>query len=98
MTATPLTNDELALALRGHAADLAQRGESLYRVRAFRQAAMAVLTLPTPAAELLARGGRRALEATPGIGRSMSAAVASLLDGGGVAAGEFLTGLAACGR
>ncbi len=88
MTATlagpTLTNDDLALALRAHASDLARRGESLYRVRAFRQAAMAVLMLPLPAAEVLARGGRRALEVTPGIGRSVSAAVAELLgDAGG---------------
>ena len=105
MTLTDLlTNDELSQKLRAHAADLARRGESLYRVRAFRQAAMAVLMLPTEAAELYARRGRRGLEATPGIGRSVSAAVVELLDGGDLAdlggsvAGEFLTGLAACGR
>ena len=36
------TNQEIAQKLREHASELARNGDNLYRVRAFRQAAMAV--------------------------------------------------------
>lgn len=62
-----LTNDALARRLRAHARALADRGDNLYRVRAFRQAAMAVLELREPAAEVLAREGT-----VPGIGESVA--------------------------
>lgn len=43
-----MTNSEIAVRLQKHAADLAARGENLYRVRAFRQAAFTVLSLNRP--------------------------------------------------
>jgi len=62
-----LTNDDIARRLRAHARALADRGDNLYRIRAFRQAAMAVLELREPLAEVVARGG-----AVPGVGASVA--------------------------
>ena len=45
-----LTNQDIAKRLREHASELARTGDNLYRVRAFRSAAMAVLALPGAAA------------------------------------------------
>ena len=66
-----MTNHEIADRLRAHAAHLARCGDNLYRVRAFRQAAMAVLGLPAPAAAV----GRAGLTAA-GVGPSIAATVA----------------------
>jgi DNA polymerase (family 10) len=70
------TNQEIARKLREHASDLARNGDNLYRVRAFRQAAMAVLALPREVAELVASGGGKALERLPGVGKSLAATIA----------------------
>ncbi len=73
-----MTNAEIARELRTRAADLARAGDNLYRVRAFRQAAVAVLALPDPVAELVATAGPKALERLPGIGRSLADTIAGL--------------------
>ena len=73
-----MTNAEIARELRTRAAELARSGDNLYRVRAFRQAAMAVLALPDPVAELVAAAGPKALERLPGIGRSLADTIAGL--------------------
>ena len=73
-----MTNSEIARELRTRAADLARAGENLYRVRAFRQAAMAVLALPEPVSELVAVAGPKALASLPGIGRSLADTIAGL--------------------
>ncbi len=57
-----MTNQDIARRLREQAAALAREGTNLYRIRAFRQAAMAVLALPAEAADLVARSGPRSLE------------------------------------
>ncbi|OWK38011.1 helix-hairpin-helix domain-containing protein [Fimbriiglobus ruber] len=67
-----MTNDDIAQKLRTHATSLARSGNNLYRVRAFRQAAMAVLMLPTPVMTMLSDRGRPALEEVPGIGPSLA--------------------------
>ena len=67
-----MTNDQLARRMLEHARELSRRPENLYRVRAYRRAAMAVQLLPRPVAELLAEGGREVLEAVPGIGRHLA--------------------------
>jgi DNA polymerase (family 10) len=72
-----MTNEDIARQLRRHAAALAKGGDNLYRVRAFRQAAMAVLTLPEPVDAVLATRGRRGLEAVPGIGKSLAETIES---------------------
>ena len=66
-----MTNEDIARRLRHHAAELSRTGDNLYRVRAFRQAAMAVLTLPEPVERL----DRSALERVPGIGRSLAGTI-----------------------
>jgi len=62
-----LTNDDIARRLRDHARALANRGDNLYRIRAFRQAAMAVLELREPLEEVVTRTG-----AVPGVGASVA--------------------------
>ena len=74
-----LTNHEIARNLRAHACDLARCGHNLYRVRAFRQAALAVLAMPDEVAALVANRGPHALERYPGIGRSLARTIAGYL-------------------
>jgi DNA polymerase (family 10) len=74
------TNQEIARKLREHATELARGGDNLYRVRAFRQAAMAVLALPEELATLVAADGQRALERLPGIGKSLAGTIAGYLN------------------
>jgi DNA polymerase (family 10) len=76
-----MTNEEIARRLRQHAADLDRAGDTLYRVRAFRQAAMAVLALPEPVEAILADRGRRGLRQVPGIGRSLARTIDELARG-----------------
>ena len=73
-----MTNDAIARRLREHAAELARGGDNLYRVRAFRQAALAVLNLPDPVETILTVRGRGGLEQVPGIGRSLAETIAGL--------------------
>jgi holliday junction DNA helicase RuvA len=75
-----LSNREIARKLRQHAGELAREGDNLYRIRAFRQAAMAVLALPEEVSELVAANGRRALERLPGIGKSLAGTIARYLN------------------
>ena len=63
-----LTNEEIAAQLRRHAAELASRGENLYRVRAYRQAALTVMGLNQPVADL----GREGLLQIRGIGEGLA--------------------------
>lgn len=76
-----LTNQEIAKKLREHASEMARAGNNLYRVRAFRSAAMAVLGLPNEVAELVARGGTHELEQVPGIGKSLATTIARYATG-----------------
>ena len=64
-----MTNEEISAVLRQQASVLSRSGSNLYRVRAFRQAAMAVLMLPTAVTEILGRAG---LERIPLIGKSLA--------------------------
>ncbi|MCZ2340694.1 MAG: hypothetical protein LC104_02725 [Bacteroidales bacterium] len=67
-----MTNEELSRKLRSHAAELAHAGDNLYRIRAFRQAAFAVLRLAQPAEDLLHQFGRAELARRAGIGASIA--------------------------
>lgn len=71
-----MTNDAIARRLRDHAAELARRRDNLYRVRAFRQAALAVQGLPEPVERILDARGQAGLEQVPGIGRSLAETIA----------------------
>jgi DNA polymerase/3'-5' exonuclease PolX len=70
-----MTNTAIATKLRMHAHELARRKENLYRVRAFRRAAEAVLRLQEPVESLVAREGPSALADLPGIGPSLAATI-----------------------
>jgi DNA polymerase (family 10) len=71
-----ITNQEIARKLREHASNLARVGGNLYRVRAFRSAAMAVMGLPQEVSEIVATGRAGDLECVPGIGKSLAETIA----------------------
>jgi DNA polymerase/3'-5' exonuclease PolX len=81
-----MDNQTIALKLREYAAELTRKHESLYRVRAFRQAVLTVQSLSRPLTEVVAEEGRAGLEALPGIGRSIAYTIEGL-----VRTGEFRT-------
>jgi len=70
------SNIQIANELRDQARVLSRRRENLYRIRAYRRAAEVIWLLPRPVEELIARGGRQALEAAPGIGRHLAESIA----------------------
>ena len=67
-----MTNDAIASRLRTYAAELAERGDNLYRIRAIRQAAFAVLSLPEPLGTVAAEAGSAGVAARAGIGSSLA--------------------------
>jgi DNA polymerase (family 10) len=71
-----MTNEDIARRLREQASEFTRTGNNLYRIRAFRQAAMAVLSLPDEVTALVATGGPTALERLPGIGKSLADTIA----------------------
>ena len=73
-----MTNEDIARMLRNQASELARGGENLYRVRAFRQAAIAVMGLTDEVEFLVSDGGTKALERVPGIGKSLAGTIVSL--------------------
>ena len=75
-----LTNHEIAQRLRDQATKLARGETNLYRARAFRQAAMAVLGLPEELSFLVAVNGPQALERLPGVGKSLAETIAGYLN------------------
>ena len=77
-----MNNDTLAKRLLEFAAVLESNGENLYRVRAYRRAASVVKMHPRPLSELLAEGGRAALEDVPGIGEHLAYTLEGLIRSG----------------
>jgi hypothetical protein len=75
----PFGNEEVARRLEKAAELLEERGENLFRVRAYRVAADTVRRLPRQAADILAGGGRRALMELRGIGERLSVTLEQLL-------------------
>jgi hypothetical protein len=75
----PLSNAQAARRLAQAAQILEDRGESLFRVRAYRVAAETVRSLQRPASDILREGGRRALMELPGIGERLSVTLSELL-------------------
>lgn len=73
-----MTNEAIARRLRAEATALAQTGHNLYRVRAYRQAAIAVLGLDAPVETVIAESGPVALTRIPGIGRRLAEQIAEL--------------------
>ena len=77
-----MNNDTLARRLLEFAAVLESNGENLYRVRAYRKAASIVKMFPRPLSDLLAEGGRQALEAVPGLGEHLAYTLEGLIRSG----------------
>ncbi len=71
-----MTNDAIAKRLKAYAAELTQRGDNLYRIRAIRQAAFAVLSLPEPLEEVVAQAGSAGVAARAGIGSHLAETLA----------------------
>ncbi|VTT96922.1 DNA-binding protein OS=Burkholderia cenocepacia GN=DT99_33995 PE=4 SV=1: HHH_8 [Gemmataceae bacterium] len=74
-----LSNREISQKLRERATRLAEQRDNLYRVRAFRQAAMTVLALPHELSDLVRSGGIGAIERLPGVGKSLAQTLADYL-------------------
>lgn len=74
-----MTNQEVARKLQQHARELEAAGGSLYRVRACRQAAFALLGMGRPVAEVLEQEGRAGLERLPGVGQGLGYTLEVLL-------------------
>src|SRR5262245_17360314 len=81
-----MDNYTIAKKLLDYAQYLEAREANLFRVRAYRRAADTLLALRRPVADLVAEGGRSALEALPGIGSHLSYTIEAL-----VQTGEFRT-------
>lgn len=72
-------NWRLSAKLREYADLLEQQQADRFRVAAYRRAAEVIEQLPLPATELIASGGRKALEALPAVGRAIAAALAEMM-------------------
>jgi DNA polymerase (family 10) len=81
-----MDNLTIAQHLRDHARQLDGRDGTLFRIRAYRRAALIVLGLERPVTEILAESGVKELEAIPGIGAHLAFTIEHL-----ARTGEFLT-------
>jgi DNA polymerase (family 10) len=77
-----MDNPTIAGELLRQARELAAGGENLYRVRAYRQAAVTIQGLDRPVRELVAEAGPRALKRLPGVGASLAKTIADLAKAG----------------
>ena len=76
-------NPRLAASLRDYADLLDEQQANPFRARAYRKAAEVVERLPTPVSLILAQEGREGLDALPGVGPRIAAALAELSQTGG---------------
>jgi DNA polymerase/3'-5' exonuclease PolX len=74
-----MDNQTIARWLTDYAHYLETVPENLFRIRAYRRGAQAVLGLPRPAAEILNREGRRGLARLPGIGSHLAFTIDELV-------------------
>jgi DNA polymerase/3'-5' exonuclease PolX len=77
-----MDNTTIARRLTAHADSLGEKGSDLYRRRAFRRAAEAMLRLEQPARDILTETGRKGLAMLPGIGTSLAEAIEQLIQTG----------------
>jgi hypothetical protein len=85
-------NWRVASRLEEVAALLEQQGANPHRVRAYRRAAETLRAVARPVDELLAEGGRAALEELPGIGEGLARSISSLIVAGRLPMLERLRG------
>jgi hypothetical protein len=86
------TNEDLADALERVADLLGAQDANPFRVRAYRGAAHTARAADEPLASVLERGGREALEALPGIGRTLASHISELVQTGRLGFLERLEG------
>ncbi len=79
MTATGGENARIADELREAAALLQAQGANPYRIAAYRKAADTVARLDRPVREIFEEGGREGLDALPGVGTGIAAAIAEMV-------------------
>lgn len=79
---TVLENQGVAAKLREYAALLSEQGANPFRARAYDRAADVIARLHRPVSEMVASEGREGLDALPGIGPAIAAAVAELANTG----------------
>jgi DNA polymerase (family X) len=84
-----MKNPEIARILREVSAFLDMQNVP-FKPRAYEKAAQSVSALEEPVEDLYARGGLRALEEIPGVGKSMAAKIAEFIETGRVAYREEL--------
>jgi DNA polymerase (family X) len=77
-----ITNKEIARILYDIAGILELKGESVFRIIAYRNAARSVEFLAEDVSERYRRGGRKALDAIPGVGSSIALKIEELLQTG----------------
>ena len=77
-----MNNQEIARQLVNYAHFLEGRGDSLYRVRAYRRAAEIMLGLPKNIVDLYQEEGPRGLQKLPGIGSHLSYTIENLICSG----------------
>jgi len=87
-------NAQIADKLRQVADILATQGADSFRIAAYRKAAESVFALDTDLGAIAERGGRKALEAIPGVGISIAGAIAEMLATGRWAFLDHLKGTA----
>jgi hypothetical protein len=88
----PPSNAEIAHLLERVAELLERQQAGAFRVNAYRAAARSVREWPVPVADVDRAGGREALEAIPGIGRTLSAHLREILQTGGLTLLDRLSG------
>jgi DNA polymerase/3'-5' exonuclease PolX len=74
-----MENAVIARRLREYARYLDKKGQSLYRVKAFRQAASTIEALDLPLYKVYEEKGRKGLESIQGIGRHIAFTVGELI-------------------
>ena len=77
-----MNNLDLARRIQEFAKEQERHGANLFQVRSYRVAAGAVARLEIPLALIFTRGGRPALEALPGVGKSVAYTLETMLTEG----------------
>jgi holliday junction DNA helicase RuvA len=85
MEASSMDNRTIANRLIAVAHQMEGQRANLYRIRAYRQAAQAVLWLERPVEAIVAETGRKGLKRVPGIGASLSETIETLVRTGEIA-------------
>ena len=77
-----MDNEIIARDLLRLAREKAAAGDNLFRVRAYRRAALVVQGMPRPVRDVLAVEGVRGLRRIPGVGASLATTIAELAKAG----------------